>query len=278
MKKIKEKVMELESIEISSPDKVIFPEKNITKGQMAEYYEKIADRMLPFLKDRPLTLKRFPGGIGAGGFYQKNISDYFPDFIKTVEIETEDGMNTQILCNDKRTLLYLVNQNTVSFHIWLSRKDKLRQPDKVIFDLDPPEGAFDKVKEAAKVVRSYLKKQKKDPQLMTTGQSGLHLYYSLRRGKDFEEVKKEARKVAEEVAKLRPDLLTTKIRKDQREGKIFVDYLRNAYAQTAVCPYSLRSNEEAGIATPIEWEELSKLESASFYNIENIFRRLGQLK
>lgn len=113
---------------------------------------------------------------------------------------------------------------------------------------------------------------------MTTGQSGLHLYYPIRRGKDFDEIKKEARKVAEEVTRLRPDLLTTKIRKDQREGKIFVDYLRNAYAQTVVCPFSLRPNEEAGIATPIEWEELSKLESASFYNLDNIFRRLGQKK
>lgn len=270
--------MEIDSVEISHPDRIIFPKKKITKADMATYYDKVADHMLPYLKDRPLTLQRFPGGIEAAGFYQKSISDYFPDYIKTVEIETEEGSNTQIICNDKKSLLYLVNQGTVSFHIWLSRKDKIRQPDKIIFDLDPPEDSFDKVKEAAKVLRSYLKKQKKDPQLMTTGQSGVHLYYSVRRGKDFDEIKKEARKVAEEVTKLRPDLLTTKIRKDQREGKIFVDYLRNAYAQTAVCPFSLRPNEEAGIATPIEWEELSKLESASFYNIDNIFRRLGQKK
>lgn len=270
--------MEIAQVEISHPDKIIFPKKKITKGDMAEYYEKIADRMLPFMTDRPLTLQRFPNGIEEQGFYQKSISDYFPDFIKTVEIKTEEGTNTQIICNDKRSLLYLVNQGTVSFHIWLSRKDKIRQPDKVIFDLDPPENSFDKVKEAAKVLRSYLKKQKKDPQLMTTGQSGLHLYYDIRRGKDFDEVRKEARKVAEEVTKLRPDLLTTKIRKDQREGKIFVDFLRNAYAQTAICPYSLRPNEEAGVATPLEWDELSKLESASYYNFENIFNRLGQLE
>lgn len=270
--------MEIDDIEISHPDKIIFPEKNISKGQMVEYYDRISQRMLPFLKDRPLTLKRFPGGIGGSGFYQKNISDYFPDFIKTVEIETDDGKNTQILCNDKKTLLYLVNQGTVSFHIWLSRRDKIRQPDRVVFDLDPPEDGFEKVKEAAKVLRNYLRKQKKDPDLMTTGQNGLHLYYTLRRGKNFDEVKKEARRIAEEVVRLRPDLLTTKIRKDQREGKIFVDYLRNAYAQTAVCPYSLRANEEAGIATPIEWDELSGLKAASFYNFENIFRRLGQLK
>jgi bifunctional non-homologous end joining protein LigD len=270
--------MELAQVEITHPDKVIFPKKNITKGEMAEYYDKIADQMLPYLKDRPLTLHRFPSGIGEGGFYQKNISDYFPDYIKTVEIDTEEGTNTQIICNDKRTLLYLVNQGTVEFHIWLSKKDKIRQPDKVIFDLDPPENGFEKVREAAKVVRNYLRKQKKEPQLMTTGQKGLHLYYSIRRGKDFEEIKKEARKVAEEVTRLRPDLLTTKIRKDQREGKIFVDYLRNAYAQTAVCPFSLRANEEAGVATPLEWEELSKLQSAAFYTIENIFKRLGQIQ
>ncbi len=269
--------MEIAQVEISNPEKVIFPQKKITKSDMAEYYDKIADRMLPYLKDRPLTLQRFPNGIQEAGFYQKNASEYFPDFIKTVEIDTEEGKNTQIICNDKRTLLYLVNQGTVSFHIWLSRKDKIRQPDKVVFDLDPPKNGFEKVREAAKVVRNYLRKQKKDPQLMTTGQSGLHLYYSIRRGKDFDEIKKEARKVAEEVAKLRPDLLTTKIRKDQREGKIFVDYLRNAYAQTAVCPFSLRPNEEAGIATPLEWEELTKLESASYYNIKNIFKRLGQI-
>ena len=270
--------MEISGVEISHPEKVIFPKKNITKGDMATYYDKIADRMLPFLKDRPLTLNRFPAGIDKQGFYQKNASDYFPDFIKTVEVETEEGTNTQIICNNKKTLLYLVNQNTVAFHIWLSRKDKLRQPDKVVFDLDPPEDSFEKVKEAARVLRNFLRKKKKEPQLMTTGQSGFHLAYDIRRGKDFDELKKELRALAEEVTALRPDLLTTKIRKDQREGKIFVDYLRNSYAQTGVCPFSLRPNEEAGIATPLEWEELSKMESAYQYNYDNIFRRLGQKK
>ena len=270
--------MEIAGIEISHPEKVIFPEKNITKGDMAEYYEKIADQILSHLKNRPLTLHRFPSGIDSAGFYQKNASDYFPDFIKRIEVETEEGVNTQILCNDKKSLLYLVNQNTVAFHIWLSRKDKLRQPDKIVFDLDPPGNSFEKVKEAAKVVRNFLRKKDKDPVLMTTGQNGLHLYYYIRRGKDFPEIKKETRQIAMDLEKLRPDLLTTKIRKDQRDGKIFVDYLRNEYAQTAVCPFSLRPNENAGVATPLEWEELSKLESADAYSHDNIFRRLGQLQ
>lgn len=266
--------MEIQGIEITHPEKMIFPEKNISKGDMAEYYNLVADHMLPYLKDRPLTLKRYPAGIKKKGFYQKNAPDSIPGFLKLVEVETEDGVNTQFLCNNKKSLLYLVNQNTVAFHIWLSRKDKLREPDKVVFDLDPPDDSFEKVREAAKVLRSYLKKKKIDPKLMTTGQNGLHVFYFIRRGKDFDAVKKEVRKMAEELTALRPDLLTTKIRKDQREGKIFVDYLRNEYAQTGVCPYSLRSNEVAGIATPIDWEELSKLESASAYHIGNISKRL----
>lgn len=269
--------MKVAGVEISSSDKIIFPKKKITKGDMISYYERIAPLMLPYLKNRPLTLHRFPNGINSSGFYQKNISDYFPEYIKTIEVETEEGSNTQILCNDTRTLVYLANQGTVAFHIWLSKKDKLRQPDKIIFDLDPSDNDFEKIKKGAKILRDLLIKKKTGPSLMTSGKSGLHLYYTIRRGKDFDEVKETARRIAEEAEKQEPDLFTTQIRKDKRDGKIFVDYLRNAYAQTAVCPYSLRATEEAGVATPIKWEELSKVKSASHYNIENIFRRTAQL-
>lgn len=269
--------MEIAGVEISNHDKVLFPKKKITKGQMVSYYERIAPLMLPYMKDRPLTLHRFPSGIDQSGFYQKNASEHFPDFIKTVQVETEEGINTQIICNDKKSLVYLANQGTVVFHIWLSKKDKMRQPDKIVFDLDPSDADFERIKEGATVLRGFLKNKNIDPSLMTSGKSGLHLYYSIRRGKEFDEVKEEARSIAEEAVEQRPDLFTTKIRKDQREGKIFVDYLRNAYAQTAVCPYSLRATEDAGIATPLEWEELSKVKSSSHYHIENIFRRTGQL-
>ena len=269
--------MEVAGVEISNPDKIIFPKKKITKGDMVSYYERIAPLMLPFLKNRPLTLHRFPSGIKESGFYQKNASDYFPDFIKTVEVDTEEGTNTQIICNDSKTLVYLANQGTVVFHIWLSKKDKMRQPDKIVFDLDPSGDDFEKIKEGAKVLRTLLKKKDIDPSLMTSGKSGLHLYYKIRRGKDFDKVKEITRGIAEEAEKQEPALFTTQLRKDKRDGKIFVDFLRNAYAQTAVCPYSLRATEEAGIATPLEWEELSRIKSAAEYNIENIFRRTGQL-
>ena len=270
--------MQVAGVDISHPDKILFPKKAITKGDMVTYYEKIAPLMLPYLKNRPLTLHRFPSGIEGTGFYQKNASDYFPDFIKTVKIETEEGTNTQVLCNDVKTLIYLANQGTVAFHIWLSKKDKLRKPDKIVFDLDPSDDDFGKIKKGAKILRELLKSKKIDPSLMTSGKSGLHLYYKKRRGKDFDQVKELTRSIAEEAENMEPGLFTTQIRKDKRDGKIFVDYLRNAYAQTAVCPYSLRATEEAGVATPIEWDELTKIKNASQYNIENIFRRTAQLK
>lgn len=258
--------MKISNVEISHPEKVLFPKKKITKAEVAQYYETVAEKMLPYLKDRPLSLVRFPSGIKKKGFFQKNASDYFPDFIKRVEIETEEGTNIQIVCNNKKSLIYLANQNTVEFHIWLSRKDMLRKPDKVVFDLDPPKNSFDRVREGAGILREYLNQKNLDPHLMTTGKNGLHVYYSIRRGKDFDDVKEQVRENAEELVQLHPDLFTTRIRKNQREGKIFLDYLRNEYAQTAVCPYSLRANEAAGVATPLEWEDLENLKSADAFN------------
>lgn len=262
--------MKLANLEISHPEKLLFPKKKISKGDVALYYEKVAEKMLPFLKDRPLSLVRYPSGINKKGFFQKNAADYFPSYIKRVEVETEDGINTQVIANSVKSLLYLVNQNTVEFHIWLSKKDRLRQPDKVVFDLDPPEGAFEKVKEGAFILKEYLEAKKISPQLMTTGKKGLHVYYPIRRGKDFEQVKEEIRAYCEELEQLHSDLFTTRIRKNQREGKIFLDYLRNEYAQTSVCPYSLRANEVAGVATPISWEDLKDLQSADAWHYGNL--------
>lgn len=258
--------MRISGVDISSADKIMFPKKKITKGQMAEYYASVAKKMLPYLKNRPLTLHRFPNGIDEQGFYQKNASEYFPDFIKRIEVETEDGTNTQIICNSEKSLIYLINQGTVTFHIWLSRKDKLHRPDKVVFDLDPPKGDFSKMKKAAFHVRDFLKSKKIDPQIGTTGQNGVHISYKIRRTKDFDKIKEQTRSMAEAMEAEHPQMFTTKIRKDQREGKIFIDYLRNAYAQTIVCPYSLRANEEAGIAMPLEWKEFEKIKSASDFN------------
>lgn len=262
------KHMKVAEIDISRPDKILFPEMGITKIEMINYYEKIADKMLPYLKDRPLTLHRFPDGIKASGFYQKSISDYFPNFIKTVQIKTEDGENTQILCNSKKSLIYLANQGTISFHTWLSKKDKLLKPDKVVFDLDPSENSFELVKEAAQITGDFLRKQHKQPQVMTSGKHGFHVWYSQIRTKTFEEQKPMLKAMAETLEAQHPEIFTTEIRKNKRQNKIFIDYLRNSYAQTSVCPYSLRANSFAGIATPISWKELPNMKSAHHYNFK----------
>lgn len=264
--------MKVAGVEITHPDKILYPKEEISKLQMVQYYEKVAEKMLPHLKDRPLTLQRFPNGISEDGFYQKNAGDYFPSFIKRIEIKTEDGSNTQVVCNNIKSLIYLANQGTLSFHTWLSKKDKPNKPDKIVFDLDPSKDNFSKVKEAARLVGDYLRKKNIDPKLMTTGQNGLHVWYNVRRTKNFEQVREEVRTMAEELEKINPELLTTAVRKNKREDKIFIDYLRNAYGQTSVCPYSLRPNEAAGIALPISWKELDKIKSSDEFSISDFMK------
>lgn len=261
--------MKIAGIDISHADKILFPEAKISKLEMINYYDHIADKMLPYLKDRPLTLHRFPSGVESQGFYQKSISDYFPGFIKTISIKTEAGENTQILCNSKKTLIYLANQGTISFHTWLSKSDKLYKPDKIVFDLDPAENSFEMVKKAAQITGDFLSSKNKKPKLMTSGKHGFHVWYTQRRTQTFEELKPKLKAMAQELEHEFPELFTTEIRKNKRDGRVFIDYLRNAYAQTSVCPYSLRGNAEAGIATPLKWSELETIKSAHQYNLKN---------
>lgn len=270
--------IESPSVEVKNRDKVFFPVEKITKGNLIDYYEKIADLFLPFLKNRPLSLNRFPDGITAEGFYQKQVPDYFPDWMDTVEIEKkEGGTNTQIVCNNTATLIYLANQGTVSFHPWLSTTYDLQKPDKLVFDLDPPQGDFEIVIKGAKNLRTLLdEKLGLNAFLMTTGSKGLHVVCPIKPENKFEYVRDFAKQAANFLAEKDPDTFTVETRKDQRKGRLFIDYLRNAYAQTSIPPYSVRAREGAPVATPLGWDELDKdgLHSQT-YTIKNIFRRLS---
>lgn len=267
------------TVDISNEDKVFFPGQGITKGDLIEYYDKIADNLLAYLKDRPITLRRFPDGIDSDGFYQKETSDYFPDWIETTKVEKEEGGSiTQVLCNNKATLLYLVNQGTISFHPWLSTDSDPRKPNKLVFDLDPPAGNFDLVIAGAKALHELLEEELNlNAFAMTTGSEGMHVVCPIRPANDFDTVRSFAEKVSGYLAKQHPDDFTTNVRKEKRNGRLFLDYLRNAYAQTAVTPYSVRALEGAPLATPLTWDELNKqdLQSQS-YHINNIFNRLSQ--
>lgn len=267
------------TIDISNRDKVFYPEDDITKDDVIDYYNKVADRLLPYLKDRPLSLQRFPDGIKKDGFYQKEASDYFPEWIKTEEVEKkEDGTINQVVCNSKATLIYLANQGTVSFHPWLSRILDLNKPDKLVFDLDPPKDNFEIVIKGAKALRTLLEDELDlNTFLMTTGSEGMHVVCPIKATLDFEEVRLFTKAVAEFLTNENPDSFTTEVRKNKRNDRLFLDYLRNAYAQTSILPYSLRAIKGAPIATPLSWDEINKKDLTSqSYHIKNIFRRLSQ--
>ena len=267
------------TIETSSEDKCYFPESGITKGDLIDYYRRIADVVLRYLQGRPLTLHRFPNGLPGDGFFQQNASAYFPDWIDRAPVAKEDGQVTHVVCNEAAALVYLANQATITLHAWLSRTDALQQPDQLVFDLDPSGSDFGQVRTAAQIVREALEDEGLMAFVMTTGSSGLHVRAPLRRGPDFDRVRAFARKMADQLADRHPKLLTTEQRKAKRRGRIFLDTGRNAYAQTAVVPYSVRAREGAPIAAPLTWNELDNPDlSPRRYTVRNIFRRLGQKK
>lgn len=262
----------------SKKDKILFPSSKITKKDIVLYYESIADHMLPYLKDRPLTMQRFPNGITKEGFFQKNASDYFPSWIETVKVKKVGGWVNHVICNTKETLLYLANQYVLTFHVALSKITAIDHPDKLIFDLDPPKDNFNLAIKAARSLKLFLENELDlKTFVMTSGSSGLHVVVPLLAKEDFKEVHKFARLVSEYIANRNPDEFTTLIRKDQRKGRLYIDYLRNSYAQISVCPYSLRAKENAPVATPLNWTELNNATLTSqSYTIRNIFKRLEQ--
>lgn len=265
------------TINITHPEKVLFPMEDITKGDIVDYYRRIADTMVPYVKDRPMSLQRFPNGIEKEGFFQKEASDYFPEWIKRATIELEkDRMQHQVLCNDAETLVYLANQDCITLHIFLSREDKLHYPDRMIFDLDPGDKDFGHVIFAAKELREKLLDIKMTAFLMTTGSRGLHVVVPLDRSADFETVRTFAHGFVSEIAKSHPEQFTVETYKEKRQGRLFLDYMRNSYGQTSVAPYSVRAISGAPVATPIHWEELDGIESSQKYNIKNVFKHLEE--
>lgn len=264
------------TVEISNEDKVFFPDAGITKGDVIAYYRKIADTILPHLKDRTLSMQRFPDGITSDGFYQKEAGDYFPDWIKTVKIKKKNGSNNQVVIENAATLVYLANQGMITPHIWLSRIDKPDHPDRLVFDLDPPGDDFGPVRTAAKELVAFLDDLGLPAFVQTTGSTGLHLAVPLDRSENFDSVRDFAQKIASILADRHPDDLTTEVRKQKRRGRVFLDTARNAYGQTFVAPYSLRPRADAPVAAPITFKELDRSSlSPRKYTIRNIFHRLG---
>lgn len=264
-------------VEISNPDRVLYPDDGITKGQVLSFYQAIGPTLLRHIRDRPVSMHRYPSGIESGGFFQKQAGDYFPEWLTTVRLEKENGTVDHAVCTTVASIVYLAQLGTITPHVWLSRADDVRRPDQVIFDLDPPDGEpdFKRVRSAAFVLRDILEGQGMRAFAMTTGSSGVHVRTPIRRGPDFEAVKAWAQQVAGMAVEASPDLLTSEVRKVKRDGRIFVDTLRNAYAQTAVPPYALRARPGAPVSMPVTWEELeTTIDSSRQFDIHTALNRI----
>jgi bifunctional non-homologous end joining protein LigD len=262
-------------VEISRPDKELFP--GITKLDLANYYADVADTMLPLVKDRPLNLERYPDGIGGNKIFQQHASKHFPDWVKRVETPKSGGTVQHVVANDAATLVYLANQGVITLHAWLSRRDRLDRPDRLVVDLDPSVEDHATMREAARAVADLFEELGLRPWAMTSGSRGYHIVLSLGRRGGYPEMREFARDFATLAERRHRELFTIEQRKAKREGKILLDVGRNNFGTTSVAPYSVRARPNAPVATPLELGELSDSDTLpTRWTIKTIRERLDK--
>jgi bifunctional non-homologous end joining protein LigD len=246
------------AVRLSNTGKLLFPEDGITKGDLIEYYQAIAPRILPYLRDRPLVMIRYPDGITSEAIVQKNVSRNFPGWVTRTEVRKQGGTVCQVVGDKPATLVFLANQACVELHVFLSRLGALDEPDQLVFDLDPPDAShFSEARRTALALRGLLEDELGlAAYVKTTGGKGLHVHVPLRADEDFDTVRDFARQAAELLASRDPERLTTEQRRQERGQRLYLDIMRNAYAQMAVAPYSVRGRPGAPVATPLHWDEL----------------------
>jgi bifunctional non-homologous end joining protein LigD len=253
---------------------VLFPRDGITKGDIISYYARIAPAMVPHLKQRRLTMQRWPQGIDRPSVFQKNTPDYFPPWIDRVTVPKQGGTVTHVVCNNAATLVYLANQNCLTPHVGLARVDRIEYPDQLVFDLDPPGDDFGLARSVAFSVRELIESLGLVPFVKTTGSRGLHIVLPLRRMDTFRRVRSFARCVAEEIVRRRPGEVTTELLKANRGERLFLDTNRNGTAQTVVPAFAVRARDGAPVAMPISWDELKDRKlNARTWNIHNALER-----
>ncbi|WP_222564422.1 DNA ligase D [Novilysobacter antarcticus] len=266
-----------EPVTISSPDKVMYPETGITKGDVAEYYEKVMEYLLPEVVDRPLSVIRCPSGTGKGCFFQKHHTPGL-ERVDLVRLTEESGNNASYLVvRDAQGLMELVQFNALEFHPWGSFAEKPDRANRVIFDLDPGPGVpFDDVKKAARDVRKLLQKAGLTSFLRTTGGKGLHVVVPLNPGCEWDLVKTFAHGFADALAESEPERFIAVSTLKLRPGKIFIDYLRNSRGATAVASYSLRAREGAPVAMPLTWAQLSRVTAGNQFDLRTVPKHLAR--
>ena len=244
---------------ITHPEKVLFPEDGITKGELAGYYESIAPVMLPHIRARPLAMERYPAGIGKKGFWQKDVSKGFPEWLARVEVPKKGGTVHHPLISDARSLLWMANQNTITPHVWVSRAPKLYYPDVCVFDLDPPDDTEPEVlRAAALALRDLLDELGLRSWVKTSGSKGFHILLSLDGTAKTQEVVRFSGAVGALLVKRDPQHLTQEFSKADRAGRILVDTGRNGYSATFAAAYAVRAKRGAPVSAPCTWEEIEE--------------------
>jgi bifunctional non-homologous end joining protein LigD len=243
---------------ITHPDKVLFPDDGITKGELVAYYEAIAPIMLPHIRGRPVTMERFPSGISKPGFWQKNVAKGFPDWLQRVQVPKRAGSVNHPVVDDAPSLLWLANQNCITPHVWPSRVPDLSRPDICVFDLDPTREEPEVLRRAALAVRDLLDELGLPSWVKTSGSKGFHIVVPLDRTASFGEVERFAHRLGALVVERDPDHLTQEFSKADRGGRIFVDTGRNGYSATFAAAYAVRARRGAPVSAPCTWDEIER--------------------
>lgn len=265
-----------DSFIITNPEKLLWPE-GITKADFLNYFAKISPYILPHLKDRPMVFTRYPNGIDKKAFYQKNVPDYAPSWLKTHEIRSEDKTTNYILINDAKSLLWAANQASIEFHPWLSRVDSLDFPDFVVFDFDPMENTdFEDARMLALALKKLLDMHHLEGFPKTSGATGLQVYVPIEPRYTYEEVRIFAKFFCIILEKTFPDIATTQRSVEKRGGKLYLDYLQNVKGKTIIAPYSPRPRRGAPVSCPITWEELERGVTPDMFTIKNVPKRLKE--
>jgi bifunctional non-homologous end joining protein LigD len=243
---------------ITHPEKVLFPDAGITKGELAAYYEAIAPLMVPHIRSRPITMERYPNGIGHKGFFHKDVAKGFPAWLERVEVPKKDGTVHHPIVRDTKSLVWLANQNCITPHVWTSRAPNLYHPDVCVFDLDPSREDPDALRTAALAVRDLLAELGLPAWVKTTGAKGFHIAVPLDGKADFGVVERFAHAVGRLLVERDPQRLTQEFSKADRRGRILVDTGRNGYSATFAAPYAVRPKPGAPVSAPCSWEEIER--------------------
>jgi bifunctional non-homologous end joining protein LigD len=264
------------TLHLTNQNKIYFPENGITKGEIVQYYNEVADLILPYLKDRPQSMNRFPNGIDAPSFYQKDVDeDKIPSWLKTKKIysESNDEYLDYLICNDKATLLYMANLGCIDINPWNSTIKHIENPDWLVIDIDPSNDKFEEVMQAALVVKEVMDGLETECCCKTSGASGLHVYIPLGAKYDYDSIKILAELIASEVQKRLPKITSLERSIKKRQDKIYIDYLQNRRGQTLAAPYSARPVPGAQVSTPLEWNEVNAKLHPSQFTIKNVLSR-----